>query len=258
MRKVVETSLADGVATVMLNRPAKMNALNLEMWRSLAREMEELGADAALRCIILRGAEGNFAAGADLAEFRAQRWTADQAEAYGAVMMRALYAVRDCPHPTVAAIEGNCIGAGLEVAAMCDLRLATAQARFGVPIQKIGVTMPYPELSELVALLGRATMLELLLEGAIHDADWAFAKGLVTRISTVPDFERDVAELVRKIASGSPLSHRNHKAMTRRCQGEVKLEAAEIRAGYAACDSIDYREGIEAFLAKRRPAFQGN
>ncbi|HVJ33741.1 MAG TPA: enoyl-CoA hydratase/isomerase family protein [Terriglobia bacterium] len=258
MRKVVETSLAGGVATVTLNRPAKMNALNLEMWQSLARAMDELGADATLRCIILRGAEGNFAAGADLAEFRAQRWAADQAEDYGAIMMRALYAIRDCPQPTVAAIEGNCIGAGLEVAAMCDLRLATSQARFGVPIQKIGVTMPYPELSELVTLLGRATMLELLLEGGIHDADWAFARGLVTRISAVSDFEQDLTELVRKIASGSPLSHRNHKMMTRRCQGDVKLEAAEIRAAYAACESIDYREGIEAFLAKRRPVFQGN
>ncbi|HVJ40855.1 MAG TPA: enoyl-CoA hydratase-related protein [Dongiaceae bacterium] len=258
MQKVIETSLADGVATVVLNRPAKMNALNREMWLALAQDMEQLGANAALRCIILRGADGHFAAGADLAEFRDQRWTADQAETYGAVMMRALYAIRDCPHPTVAAIDGNCIGAGLEVAAMCDLRLATSQARFGVPIQKIGVTMPYPELSELVALLGRATMLELLLEGGIHDADWAFAKGLVTRLCVVQDFERDLAELVRKIASGSPLSHRNHKTMTRRCRGEIKLEPAEIRAAYATCESGDYREGIEAFLAKRRPAFEGN
>src|SRR5262249_21431938 len=159
--------------------------------------------------------------------------------------------------PTVAAIEGNCIGAGLEIAAMCDLRLATPKARFGVPIQKIGVTMPYPELEELVALLGRATMLELLLEGGIHDAQRAQARGLVTRLAPPEAFESDLAELAKRIAAGSPLSHRNHKAMTRRCQDGAPLTADELRAAYAACEASDYREGLDAFLSKRRPTFSG-
>lgn len=257
MQDVIGYAVAGATATVILNRPDKMNALNIEMWRALAGVMENLAGMAALRCIILRGAGGNFAAGADLAEFRSQRWTTGQAEAYGAIMLRALYAIRDCPHPTIAAIEGNCIGAGLEVAAMCDLRFASARARFGVPIQKIGVTMPYPELAELVALLGRATMLELLLEGGVHDAQWALAKGLVTRLSAPDAFEGDLDALVKRISDGSPFSHRNHKAMTRRCQEGNAVTPAELRAGYAACEAADYREGIEAFLAKRRPSFPG-
>jgi enoyl-CoA hydratase/carnithine racemase len=258
MTHVVELSLADGIATVLLNRPEKMNALNLEMWVQLAAKVGELGQDSSLRCVVLRGAGSHFAAGADLAEFRDLRWTTDQAVAYGDIMIKALHAIRDCPLPTVAAIDGNCIGAGLEVAAMCDLRLAHGAARFGVPIQKIGVTMPYPELSELVALLGRATMLELLLEGGIHGADWALAKGLVTRICTENSFDRDVAEVVKRIAAGSPLSHRNHKFMIRRCQAAaLELSTAEIRAAYAACETADYREGVSAFLAKRRPVFAG-
>lgn len=258
MTHVIELSIADGIATVLLNRPEKMNALNLEMWVQLAARFGELERDPGLRCVILRGAGGHFAAGADLAEFRDLRWTTDQAVAYGEIMIRALHAIRDCPLPTVAAIDGNCIGAGLEVAAMCDLRLAVDTARFGVPIQKIGVTMPYPELSELVALLGRATMLELLLEGGIHNANWALAKGLITRICPENSFEQEVAELVKRIAAGSPLSHRHHKSMTRRCQpAALALSSTEIHEAYAACETADYREGITAFLAKRRPVFGG-
>ena len=255
---VVTVTVAEAVATVTLNRPEKLNALNLAMWLGLIQAFADIDAQSGLRSVVLRGAGGHFAAGADLAEFQAERWTTDQAVKYGEVMIGALLAIRDCPLPTVAAIEGNCIGGGLEIAALCDLRLAAPDARFGVPIQKIGVTMPYPELKELTTLLGRATMLELLLEGSIHDADWAYAKGLVTRICKAGEMELALSELLKRICAGSPLSHRNHKVMTRRCQEADMLTPAEIHAGYAACEAADYREGITAFLAKRRPVFSGN
>lgn len=254
---VVDLNIVDGTATVTLNRPDKMNALNLDMWRAIARHFAVLDQDSSLGCVILRGAGEHFAAGADLAEFRELRWTTDQAASYGEVMLQALFAIRDCRYPTIAAIDGNCMGAGLEVAAMCDLRLATTRSRFGIPIQKIGVTMPYPELAELVTLLGRPTMLELLLEGGIHDANWALAKGLVTRLCEAAAIDRDLADLARRIANGSALSHRNHKAMMRRCLSAEVINPSEIRAAYAACESADYREGISAFLAKRRPVFTG-
>jgi enoyl-CoA hydratase/carnithine racemase len=242
---------------VTLNRPEKMNALNLAMWRGLIQAFTDLESRTDLRCIVLRGAGGHFAAGADLAEFHTERWTTDQAVNYGGVMIVALFAIRDCAVPTIAAIEGNCIGGGLEIAAMCDLRLAAPEAKFGIPIQKIGVTMPYPELEELTRLLGRATMLELLLEGGIHGTDWAYAKGLVTRISKTGQIETELNDLVRRISSGSPLSHRNHKAMTKRCQETEALTPEEIQAAYAACEAADYREGISAFLAKRPAVFSG-
>jgi len=255
---VVTLTVAEAVATVTLSRPEKLNALNLAMWHGLIRSFADLAGHTSVRAVVLRGAGGHFAAGADLAEFETARWTTDQAVKYGEVMITALLAIRDCPLPTIAAIDGNCIGGGLEIAAMCDLRLAAADARFGVPIQKIGVTMPYPELKELTALLGRATMLELLLEGGIHGADWAYAKGLVTRICDAAQMEGELSELLKRICAGSPLSHRNHKVMTRRCQEAGSLTPAEIRAGYAACEAGDYREGIAAFLAKRRPVFSGS
>lgn len=257
MSQTVLLSITDRIATVTLNRPDKMNALNSDMWRELHRIVGGLEQDETVRCIILRGAGSHFAAGADLVEFRDLRWSTDQAKAYGRMMVDALHGIRDCRHPTVAAIEGNCIGAGLEIAAMCDLRLAAGSAKFGVPIQKIGVTMPYPEIADLVDLLGRPTVLEMLLEGGIYDAHWALAKGLVTRLCDEPSLMDEVGKLAGRIAAGSPVSHARHKAMTRRCLEPFPISPDEMHEAYAACEAADYREGISAFLEKRRPTFTG-
>jgi enoyl-CoA hydratase/carnithine racemase len=194
---LIERTQADTLATVRLNRPDKRNALTLGMWRELEQAFDRLETEDQLRCIVVRGAGGNFAAGADLSEFPTLRATADQAEAYGRQMIAALTAIRDCRHPTIAAIEGLCVGGGLEIALMCDLRLGVADSRFGIPIQKVGVAMPYPELAILTQMLGRPTMLALLLEGQLHDAPWAERHGLLTRIAT--DLEGDLSATVGRI-----------------------------------------------------------
>jgi enoyl-CoA hydratase/carnithine racemase len=245
------------IAQVILNRPDKRNALNLAMWRSLRDAFVGLQEDDASRCIIIRGAGGNFAAGADLAEFATLRATADQAEAYGQDMLAALLAIRDCRHPTIAAIEGLCVGGGLEIALMCDLRLAATDSRYGIPIQKVGVAMPYPELSILTQILGPATMLELLLEGQLHDAAWAARRGVITRVA--PDLPAELAAATGRITSGSPLSHRHHKHLIHRAIGAKPAdEFAIIRASYAAVETGDYREGLQAFLERRPANFSGN
>lgn len=257
MTALVACNIEGQVATLTLNRPDKMNALNLPMWRALSAELGQIAGNTDIRCIVLRGAGAHFAAGADLAEFAAERATAAAAEAYGAVMLDALWALRDLPQPTIAAISGNCLGAGLELAAMCDLRIAAVDAKFGVPIQRVGITMPYPELAALVGLLGRATMLEILLEGRLFDADWAAARGLVGRVVASEALDANVADSAARIVAGSPLSHRNHKKFTLRCLSPEPLSAAELRASYAAVEGADYREGIAAFMARRKPVFTG-
>jgi enoyl-CoA hydratase len=257
MTTFVTLARDDQTATITLNRPDKMNALNLAMWHELAAVVDSIAGDDSIRCVVLRGAGAHFAAGADLAEFAAERATTAAAEAYGAVMLRALWGLRDLPQPTIAAIAGNCLGAGLELAAMCDLRIAGAEAKFGVPIQRVGVTMPYPELAALVGLLGRPVMLEILLEGRINDAAWALACGLLTRVVPSGDLAAAVADSAGRVAAGSPLSHRNHKKFTARCLTGVPLSASELRESYAVVESADYHEGIAAFLAKRKPAFTG-
>ena len=253
----VQLAIDGPIARIILDRPDKMNALNAEMWRDLAAAVDRVEAEPGIRCVLLRGAGGNFAAGADLAEFGSLRANADQAEAYGRMMLATLHKIRDCSRPTLAWIEGNCLGAGLEVAVMCDLRVAAETAKFGVPIQKIGVSMPYPELAAFVGLMGRAAVLEMLLEGGLYTADWAAKTGLVTRIAPVESLESTVKTLVERVVSGSPVSHRSHKAFSLRCLDPRPLTPAELRQSYATCDSADYQEGIKSFLERRKPRFTG-
>ncbi len=253
----IERAPGGAVATVLLNRPDKRNALTLGMWRKLARAFGALEADERLRCVVVRGAGGHFAAGADLSEFPERRATAAQAESYGRDMTAGLNAVRDCRHPTIAAIEGLCVGGGLEIALMCDLRLGAADSRYGVPIQKVGVAMPYPELSILTQMLGRPTMLALLLEAQLHDASWAEQRGLLTRIAD--DLEAELTAAIGRISAGSPVSHRHHKLFTRLAADRIRtLNAEDVRRSYAAVETGDYREGIAAFLERRTPKFNGN
>ena len=245
------------IATLLLNRPDKRNALTLGMWRELEQAFISLAQDEQVRCIVVRGAGGNFAAGADLSEFPALRASTEQAETYGRQMIAALVSVRDCRCPTIAAIEGLCVGGGLEIALMCDLRLGAADSRYGVPIQKVGVAMPYPELAILTQMLGRPTMLALLLEGQLYDATWAERRGLLTRITV--DLEAELSATTGRILAGSPVSHRHHKHFTQRAFDLLRaLDADDIRSSYTAVETGDYREGIAAFLERRSPKFAGN
>jgi enoyl-CoA hydratase len=257
MQDAVLLDRAGAVATITLNRPERLNALDLAMWRRLGERLGELEGASGLRCVALRGAAGNFAAGADLAEFPERRATREAAEEYGRVMVAALHRLRDLALPTVAVVSGACVGAGLEIAIMCDIRIAAASSRFGVPIQRIGVVMPYPELTDLVALVGRSAALAILLEGRVFEAAEAERIGLVTRIVADADLEREAAATIRRIAEGAPVSHRLHKRMTRRLLDPRPLSPDELAEPYGAVESADYRAGIEAFLAKRKPDFPG-
>jgi enoyl-CoA hydratase/carnithine racemase len=245
------------IATVTLNRPDRLNAMDKAMWQRLAAVMAEIAADSAMRCVILRGAGAAFGAGADIGEFATERGTPEAAAAYAEVMGAALAAVRACPVPTLAEIHGACAGAGLEIAIHCDLRLAAESSRFGAPVQRLGVTMPYREIAALVELVGPATTLEILLEGRMLAAAEAAAKGLVTRVVPDADLRQEADAAARRIADGAPLVHRWHKQFVRRLLEPRPLTADELAESYAACATEDYRAGIRAFLAKEKPVFRG-
>jgi len=246
------------VATVTFNKPDKLNALDKMMWTRLGAIMRELSEDDALRCVVLRGAGGKaFAAGADIAEFATERANASQAKLYGAVIHHTMQAVAHCRHPTVALIEGACIGGGLEIAAMCDMRVCGKASRFGVPINKLGLTMAYGELAGLLALVGRAVTLEILLEGRILDAEDAFRKGLVNRVVADDQVEAESYALARRIADGAPLVARWHKQFIERLTVHANIPAEEWDVGFACFDTEDYRIGVKAFLEKTKPKFEG-
>jgi enoyl-CoA hydratase len=170
------------IATVTLFNPDKLNALNAFMWRRLRETMAALAADSDLRCVILRGEGSAFAAGGDLEEFRTARADVDSALAYHEAVGEALSAIESCPHPTLAAILGPCVGGGLEIACACDLRIAGEGAKFGAPIMKLGFSMYPGELAGFLKLAGPALAKEILLEGRLLNAAEAYAKGLLTRV----------------------------------------------------------------------------
>jgi len=246
------------VATVTLNRPDKLNALTKPMWTRLGAVMEELSADDALRCVVLRGAGGRaFSPGNDISEFETDRSNPEQAKAYGEILHRSLTALKTCRHPTVALIEGICVGGGLEIAALCDLRICGLSSRFGVPIKRLGLVMAYPEIDGLRRLVGRATTLEILLEGRVFDAEEALAKGLVNRVVPDGEVEAEATATAKRIAEGAPLVARWHKAFLERLEDPRPLSEAESDEGYLCYATEDFQIGYRSFLEKKKPEFKG-
>jgi enoyl-CoA hydratase/carnithine racemase len=257
MADLVTVTHDGGVATVALNRPDRLNALVKPMWAALAEAFTGLAANDSVRCVVLTGAGKAFSPGADVGEFADERRDPDQARAYGRIMEATYAAMRACPHPMLARIQGPCTGAGMVLALLCDLRISAESGRFGVPVSRLGLAMPYSEFGVLFEAVGRTCALEIVLEARVFDAAEALAKGLVQRV--VPDKALDeaVAESTRRITAGAPLVNRWHKAFARRLATGAPLTEAEIAASYDSFATEDYREGFSAFLEKRRPVFRG-
>lgn len=245
------------VATVTLNKPDKLNALDLPMWQGLAEAFEALSEDESLRCVVLQGAGKAFAAGADIGEFDTVRADAEQAKAYDLVMRRALTAVRECPHPVVVRIDGACVGGGLELAAMGDIRICGTSSRFGVPINRISVVMAYPEIAGLLRHARPSSVLGILLEGKIVGAEDALRMGLVDRVMADDAVADEVAATVARITAGAPLVNRWHKAFMRRLAEGTPVTDQELDECYEFLATEDYREGLAAFKEKRKPGFRG-
>ena len=249
---------AGDIVTVVLNRPEKLNALTRPMWRRLGEVFEELSAREDVRCIIIRGAGTKaFAPGNDISEFASERSNVEQARAYGAIMKHTIEAIAACRHPVVAQIHGICVGGGLEIAGLADIRICGTSSRFGVPINKLGLVMAYAEIGSLIALAGEANALEILLEGRVFDAAEAKEKGLVTRVVADDQVEPEAQATARRIADGAPLVARWHKKFARRLAQARPVTRAERDEAYACFDTEDFRIGVKAFLAKQKPQFRG-
>jgi enoyl-CoA hydratase/carnithine racemase len=258
MSEAIAVTREGAVAMIVIDRPAKLNALTLDMWRGLGEAVRRLSNDDGVRCIVVRGAgERAFSPGNDIAEFASVRANKAQAITYGAAMHEAADALATCRHPLVAQIHGICVGGGLEIAALCDLRICGEGSRFGAPIKNLGLVMAYAEMAPLVRLVGPAVALEILLDGRIFGAAEALAKGLVTRVVPDANVGAEVAATVARIAEGAPLAARWHKKFARRLADPRPLTDAERDECFDCFDTEDFREGYSAFLAKRKPNFTG-
>lgn len=242
---------AGGTARVWLATPGRRNAIGAAMWRQLSECFGTWAREpGTLRVVVLRGADGHFAGGADIAEFPALRHDRASGRRYHEELIApALAAVRACPVPVVAAIEGACVGGGLELALAADLRIAVRGARLGAPVGRLGFPFARRELADLRACVGRDVAFELLVEGRLLDADEACSKGLVTRAVPAGSLDAEVDATCERIVAGSPLAARLNKANL--ASGPLPPD------DYRWLDTEDYREGVAAFLAGRAPGFTG-
>jgi enoyl-CoA hydratase/carnithine racemase len=258
MSEPIYTTQDGPVATVVLNRPEKLNAMSVAMNRRLREIMEACDRDPDLRCVVLRGAGGRaFCVGADISEFEATRSSAAKAREYARVGNPAFHSVRACRHPVVALIEGLCVGGGFGLAALADIKVCGESSRFGVPIKRLGLVESHEDLEAIVRAIGAGPTLEILLTGDLLDAQAALRTGFVNRV--VPDdrVEAEAYDVARKIAEGAPLAARWHKRFVYDLVARRPLTAEERDVAYHCFDTEDFQIGYRAFLAKTAPRFVG-
>ena len=253
---------AGDVATVWLSHPGRLNALSAGMWKALAEIFTELAAEELLRAVVIRGEGGAFASGADITEFAQLHSSRDQVRHYhDTILGDGLRAVLNCPVPVIAAIDGPCVGGGLEIASACDLRIASRRSSFGVPIGRLGFPIAPIEAACVVELIGRANALELLLEGRIWTSDEAYAKGLINRLVDDNDWERELEATLQRVCGCAPHASRRSKWIIRQLTSiddRQKLSQGQREACWDFADTRDYAKGLDAFLTKTRPQFKND
>jgi enoyl-CoA hydratase/carnithine racemase len=243
------------LARLTLSNPAKFNAMSRSMWRELKARVDDLSLMPDLRCVILAGEGGHFCAGGDIAEYPAFRFDETSLRNFHECeVWPALQALLDCPMPLLAQIEGNCMGAGLEMASCCDIRLASASARFGAPIARLGFPMAPREARLVARELGTTVARSMLLEASVYSAEALLNSGFLTAVVSETAVAGEAGTRAQRIAALGPQSARLNKQTLLRLQADPTGDPAWADA-YAYASNHEHREGIAAFLAKRTPVF---
>ena len=252
------TTDGDGVARVVLARPARRNAVTAAMWRELARIFGDLGARPDVRVIVLTGAGEHFCAGADIGEFGEARTGSAAAQAYERDVDTCIEAIGAAPKPTIAAIRGYCLGGGCGLAMACDFRLADASARFGIPAARLGIVYGVPDSRNLLALVGLANAKRILFTARRFDAHEAARMGFVDEV-VAGELEDATRAFALTLAENAPISITGAKLiLSALATGTVEERGAEIAAAIErSTGSHDYEEGVLAFREKRPPRFTG-
>lgn len=255
---LIRCSRFEGVETITLNRPAKKNAINLSMWKDLEQVLERIANDHEIRVVIIKGEGDAFSAGADIAEFSTVRDDAQSAEAYEALNARVFNAIRNCPVPTIAAIDGSCHGAGFGIASACDLRLATSRSRFSVPVARLGLTYPLEAIEHIVWALGAQAAQFMMFTGDHLDAKFMKGAGFLLEIVDQALIAERAHDLAQIIASRAPLSVKASKLAIRSILSKDEAAArSAAELSHASFTSADYVEGRLAFAEKRPAIFHG-
>src|SRR5215472_3142007 len=252
--------VADGVGVITFNNAEKRNAMSLEMWEGLGHALAELRDDPAVRVVVLVGAgDKAFVSGADISQFEKTRHNAAASEEYSrrSAEQRALLA--DYPKPTISCIRGFCLGGGMQVAMLTDIRIAAEDSQFGIPAARLGIAYGYDGLRNLVSLVGPSWARLIMYTGMRIDSKEALRIGLVERVLPDAELWGATMEIARTISENAPLAIKAAKiTIAQVLKDPAERDMAAIKQISIDCmDSEDFREGRRAFMEKRKPQFKG-
>ena len=254
----VSLDISDDVARVTLSHPGKLNAMSRSMWRELLDVFASLQQDERVRCVLVSGEGGHFCAGGDISEYAAFRF--DEAllrDFHEGDVWGGLAAMLACDVPMVAQIEGSCLGAGLEIASCCDIRIAGQSARFGAPIAKLGFPMAPREAALVMSAVGELTAREMLLSASVLDAPLMQQRGFLNSVENDAMLASVVEATAVRICRLAPTAARLNKQSFRALAHIFRSQSAAdlIATAYKYAASNDHREGVTAFVEKRTPDF---
>jgi enoyl-CoA hydratase/carnithine racemase len=242
------------LTTVTLCNPDKLNAMSRAMWRALRQAFVSIQTDPDVRCVLVRGAGSNFCAGGDIAEYPGFRFDEAQLRHFHEdEVWAALAAMLACDVPLIAQIQGVCMGAGVEIASTCDLRLAAVDASFGAPIARLGFPMAPREAALVGHAVGEMTARAMLLAAEVFPASHMAQQGFLTHVLPVESLGEACQTLAARVAALAPQAARLNKQTLRALRA-----GQELQNPYAYAASAEHQEGIGAFLAKRKPQFQSD
>lgn len=247
------------IGWLVFDNPERRNAVSLEMWQAIPRLLDDFAADSGVRVVVLTGAgDKAFVSGADISQFEKERASAEAVKRYEELGERAQASIAGFDKPVIAMIRGYCLGGGLNVANLCDLRIAAEDARFGIPAARMGLGYRASSMKKLVDIVGKAAALEIMITARQFSAAEALRIGLVHQVVPVPELETATRAYCDMIAANAPLTMRASKRIIREVTRGGGYDAAACQAWVKECfASDDYREGRQAFMEKRKPVFKG-